>query len=232
MKDKKRYIVLTILGLFIFGSFSNALAEDRFPIDNQSIAAIVDQSSKNTSVTSSGEYTEIAWKVKLRNDTDKPISSDVSVAFLNSDQDKLAVTTKTAEIKPGESKVVSNTVLLRSVLAQKIASGYVAVAKAENDTENHSLSALIDDSIKAGLSENSGKYIRIAYKVKLRNETNQPMTRDITIAFLDSDNDQVGKQETLTSSFKPGESKTISDTIVIRTSDVKRIASGQVYIDK
>jgi len=42
----------------------------------------------------------------------------------------------------------------------------------------------------------------------------------------------VGKQETLTSSFKPGELKTISDTIVLRTSDVKRIAAGLVSIAK
>jgi len=177
MKSNKRYIVLTILGLFVFGSFSSALAEDRFDIDNQSIAAIVEHNSKGMASISSDGYIEIAWKVKMRNDTDTPVSSDVTVAFLNSNNDKLAVATKTAKIEPGESQLVSNTVLLRSVLAQKITSGYVEIAKAENDTENHSLSAMIDNSVKAGLSESSDKYVRIAYKVKLRNETNQPTTR-------------------------------------------------------
>ena len=234
MKNKKCYIVFMLIGLFFFGSFSNVLAEDRFNIDDQSITAIVDKSMKDNTAISADGYTEIAWKIKLRNDTDKPVSTDVTVAFLNSEKDKLGVATKTSKFEPGESKIVSSTVLLRSALAQKIASGYVAVAEAENalDAEAHSVSATIDDSLKAGLAENSDQYIKIAYTVKLRNKTNKPMTPDITIAFLNGDNDQLGKEAMKTSLFKAGEVKTISDTIVLRASEVKQIAAGQVSIVK
>jgi hypothetical protein len=98
MKVSKCYVALLFIGALFLGAYSNAMAESRFAIDGQSIKDIVEQSAKGSIDFSSNNYTEIAWKVKLHNSSDKPISFDITVAFLDTAKDKLGETTKTSTI--------------------------------------------------------------------------------------------------------------------------------------
>lgn len=198
MKALKCYVALLFIGVLFFGAYSNAMAESRFAIDDQSIKDIIDQSTKGSSAFSSKNYTEIAWKVKLHNSSDKPITFDITVAFLDSAKDKLGETTRTSKIKPGESKMVSNLVLMPANQAGQIDSGYVAIEKSGSsvvDTMAQNLFATVGvDNLNKGFVDNSRKLIKIGYNVKLRNTTNKPMTRDINIAFLDENNEQIGEK--------------------------------------
>lgn len=226
-----RFSVIVIGALFFLVS-SNAMAETRFTIDTQSIKSIVKQSQNGNGSESAG-YTEIASKVKLQNNSDSPLAFDVTVTYLNAEKDKLGEATKTCRIKSGESKMVSSLVLLDPEVASQIDSGYVTIAKADNavDAETHSIIATVGDTLKADIPDTSDTYIKIDYNVKLRNNSSKPVTSDLTVAFLDEENVKIGEARTK-GSFNAGELKTISDTIVLRTSDASRISSSRVTIQK
>lgn len=234
MNVSKFFIALFLVGGLFFMLSSNSMAENRFTIDNESIKSIVEQSRSGRSAFSSEGYTEIAWKVKLSNSSDKPLAFDITVAFVNVEDDTLGKTTRTSKLQPGESKMVSNLVLLKADQAKQIDSGYVSIAKKAGktvDTEAHSIIATVGENIKVGIADHSDKYVKMDYNVKLRNKSSKPVTSDLTVAFLDEDNVKIGETKTK-SSFKAGESKTITDTIVLRTSDISRIKSGHVSIEK
>ena len=234
MKSSRFFtIILLIAGLFFMLS-SNSMADTRFSIDKQSIKNIVEQSlNGNGSGFKPSGYTEIASKVKLQNSSDKRLTFDVTVTFVNAEKDKLGEATKTCKIKPGESKTVSSLVLLEPYEASKIDSGYVTITSAGNtvDAETHSLIATVNKDIKNEIANVSDKYVKIDYNVKLRNRSSKPVSSDLTIAFLDEDNVKIGEARTK-GSFEAGESKTITDTIVLRTSDASRISSSRVTIQK
>jgi len=230
MKVSRIFIALIFIGGLILMVSSNSMAASRFTIDKGNIENIVKLSTKGHD---SGEYTEIAWKVKLQNNSDKPLAFDVTVTFENAEKDKLGETTKTCRIKAGESKIVSNLVLLNSALASQIDSGYVSIAQAENavDVETHSFIATVDDSTKEKIADNSDTFIKIDYNVKLRNRSSKPVTPDLTVAFLDQDNVKISETRAK-ASFEAGETRTITDTIVLRASDASRISTGRVVIEK
>ena len=235
MKMQKSFISLLLIGGLFFTLSSTSMAESRFTIDKESIKSIVDQSNVGSHGLSSGDYTEIAWKVKLQNNSDNPLSFDVTVSFVNSEKDKLGETTRTCKIGAGESKIVSNLILLNSAVANQIDSGYVSIKKSESaastEPEIHNIIATVDDSFKKNIADGSDKYIKIDYNVKLRNKSAKPVSSDLTIAFLDEDNVKVGVARAK-GSFEAGELKTITDTIVLRTSDASRISGSRVTIEK
>ena len=116
------------------------MAKTSFTLEKESIKNVVEQSRHGKGLTLDG-YLEIVSKVKLRNNSDKPLTFDVTVAFVDSENDKLGEATETCRIKPGESKKVSNLILLDSNTATKIDSGYVTISNLENtvDVEAHNI---------------------------------------------------------------------------------------------
>lgn len=232
MKSLRIFATLLLIGGLVFMVTSNSMAKTRFTLDKDSIESIIEQSRHGKGLISDG-YTEIASKIKLQNSSDKPLTFDVAVTFVDAKSNKLGETTKTCRIDAGESKTVSNLVLLDPETADKIDSGYVTITNAEDaiDVESHRIIATVGDNLKEDLAFASDRYIKLDYNVKLRNKSSKPVTSDLTIAFLDEDNVTIGKARTK-GSFEAGELKTISDTIVLRTSDASRIASTHVTIEK
>lgn len=225
MKNTRYFIgVLMVMGLLI--STSNTFAEGKYNIDEQSIKKITDKAS----VT---DKTEIVWKATVKNNTDKPVTFDVSVDFVNSDNEKVGQAAKTRTIPAGESQVVSNRMILDGAEAKDINSGYVVISKVEEiaDNKGQILSANLGDSIKGKFKKISNDMVELAYSVKLKNNTDKAMTKDITVAFMDGNSKSVGSKTKTTSSFNAGESKIITDTITLTASDANRIATGSVTIN-
>jgi hypothetical protein len=232
MKHSRFFVTLLLIGGLFFLVSSNAMAETRFALEKESIKNIIEQNRQGKGLTSDG-YTEIASKVKLRNSSDTPLVFDVAVTFFNAKQDKLGEATRTCRIDAGESKTVSTLVLLDPTVADQIDSGYVTISNEDDalEIETHSMIATMGDNFKEKIALNLDRYIKVDYNVKLRNKSNKPVNSDLTIAFLDEDNMKIGEARTR-GSFEAGELKTISDTIVLRTSDASRIASSRVTIEK
>jgi hypothetical protein len=225
MKNTKFFIgVLLIIGLMV--STSNTFAEEKYNIDGQSIKKIADGAADNGK-------TEIVWKATVKNNTDKPVTFDVSVDFINSQNEKVGQATKTRTIPAGESKIVSNRMVLDGSEVKDINSGYVVISKVEEsaDKKGQVLSANLGDSIKGKFKKISNDMVELAYSVKLKNNTDKAMTKDITVAFADENSKSVGSRTKTTSSFNAGESKVITDTITLTASDANRIATGNVTID-
>ncbi len=224
MKNIKIFIgVLLIIGLMV--TTSNTFAEEKYNIDEQSIKKI-SEGAVDT------DKTEIIWKAAVKNNTDKPVTFDVTVDFVNSDNEKVGQATKTRTIAAGETKVVSNRVVIDGADAKDIDSGYVVISKVEESADNkgQELSANLGDSIKGKFKKISDDMVELAYSVKLKNNTGKAMTKDITVAFMDQNSNAVGSKTKTTSSFNAGESKVITDTITLTASDANRIATGHVAI--
>ena len=90
--------------------------------------------------------------------------------------------------------------------------------------------SILDHSIKAVAAVSSGRYIKIAWSVKLRNEISESMTCVVSVSFLDGNRVKLGTANK-TSKLDPNESKTIADTVVLSTSLAKRIATGEVSVE-
>jgi hypothetical protein len=225
MKNTKFFIcVLFIIGLMV--TTTNTFAEEKYNINEQSIKKIAN------GATDVGK-TEIIWKATVKNNTDKPVTFDVSVDFVNSANEKVGQATKTRTIAAGESKVISNRMVLDGSDAKDINSGYVVISKVEEsaDKKGQILSANLGDSIKGKFKKISDDMVELAYSVKLKNNTDKAMTKDITVAFMDENSNSVGMKTKTTSSFNAGESKVITDTITLTASDANRIATGHVTIN-
>jgi len=90
--------------------------------------------------------------------------------------------------------------------------------------------SILDHSIKAVATVSSGKFIKIAWTVHLRNEIGQPMTCVVSVAFLDGNKEKLGTANK-TSTLNPNESKTITDTVVLSAPLAQRIATGEVTVE-
>ncbi|MBN1908035.1 MAG: hypothetical protein JW927_23360 [Deltaproteobacteria bacterium] len=216
--------ILFIIGLMV--STSNTFADGKYNIDEQSIKKIAD------SAPDDGK-TEIVWKATVKNNTDQPVTFDVSVDFVNSENEKVGQATKTRKIPAGESKVVSNRMVIDGADAKDINSGYVVISKVEEsaDKKGQVLRATLGDSIKGKFKKISNDMVELAYSVKLRNNTDKAMTKDITVAFMDENSNSVGSKTRTTSSFNAGESKVITDTITLTAIEANRISTGNVTIN-
>ncbi|NLD35950.1 MAG: hypothetical protein GX654_03690 [Desulfatiglans sp.] len=225
MKNTRLFIgVLLIIGLMV--STSNTFAGGKYNIDEQSIKKIAEDAPNKGK-------TEIIWKATVKNNADKPVTFDVTVDFVNSENEKVGQASKTRTIPAGESKIVSNRVVLNGADAKEINSGYVVISKVEEsaDKKGQELSANLGDSIKGKFKKISDNMVEVAYSVKLKNNTDKAMTKDITVAFMDENSRSVGSKTKTTSSFNAGESKVITDTITLTATEANRIATGHVTIN-
>ncbi|GEM_PF-3317708 len=225
MKNTRIFMgILLIIGLMV--TTSHTFAEEKYSIDEQSIKKITD-------IASDRDKTEIIWKAIVKNNSDQPVTFDVTVDFVNSQNEKVGQATKTRTIPAGESKVVSNRMVLDGSDVKDINSGYVVISKVEEsaDKKGQVLKANLGDSIKGKFKKISDNMVELAYSVKLRNNTDKAMTKDITVAFMDEYSRSVGSKTKTTSSFNAGESKVITDTITLTATEANRIATGHVTIN-
>ena len=232
MKYSRFFVtMLLISGLFFLVS-SSAMAKTRFSLEKEKIDNIIKRIRYGKSLTLNG-YTEIVSKVKLHNNRNIPLTFNVAVTFIDAKKDKLGEATETCRINADESKTVSTLILLDPDVADRIDSGYVTISNEDNaiEVETHSMNATVDGNFKEDIDFISDRYIKVGYDVKLRNKSDKAVTSDLTIAFLDEDNVKIGEART-TGFFNAGELKTISDTVVLRTSEASRISSSRVTIEK
>ena len=129
MKDTKRFIVVLFVGLLIFGSYSTAMAEQRIEIESQSIKALVEEVVNSFPTITEGDYVTISWTVKLRNNSDEPLTRDITLTFMDDGNAKLDKTTVTSKLDAGSSTTVSDNLRIRRTIAKRIASGYVSVVQ-------------------------------------------------------------------------------------------------------
>jgi hypothetical protein len=90
--------------------------------------------------------------------------------------------------------------------------------------------SILEHSIKAVATVSSGRFIKIAWSVQVRNEIDVPMTCVISIAFLDQNKEKLGTANK-TSTLDPKEAKTITDTVVLSSALAQRISSGEVTVE-
>lgn len=89
--------------------------------------------------------------------------------------------------------------------------------------------AVLDSSVRVVSSTSSGRFFKLAWSVKLRNQTNEEQTCTVLVSFLDADENQISKA-TKTQVLKPRESKNVRDTVRLRSSVVNQIASTNVSV--
>lgn len=118
MSNAKHCLISLFACLMILCSYSNVLADT---------IAILDHSIRAVSAVSSGRFIKIAWYVKLRNEAPEPQTCEITISFLNGDEEQIGRATKTHTLKPRELKTVSGTVQLRASVAKRIVSCDVSV---------------------------------------------------------------------------------------------------------
>ncbi len=119
MRHPRCYLLLLFSCLLLFSSYPDARA--------QGGVAIVSHSIKPVSAGSSARFIKIQWKVKLRNEINKPATVAILFSFLDENEDQVTKAEKTATLKAREMKTVSDTVLIRSAEANKIIACDVSV---------------------------------------------------------------------------------------------------------
>lgn len=226
MRNISIKLVFLLVSLLVLGISSNSFAEKRYNIDDNGIK---DMLSYQSSLNGKDEITWTAW---VRNNSDKTTTYNVTVNFLNGDE-TISQASKLVEIMPNRSKKISNTMILSSSKVDKIDSGYVVVSKIGEVVaeKKQTLSAKIETGVNKNITKSGNNLVELDYNIRLKNNTDKPVKREITIAFLDDNNNRIGSGTRMTSSFKAGESKLISNTILINASDAERISTGQVTIN-
>ncbi len=218
MRSIKFYIsMFMIIGLISLSSSS--FAGERFNIDVENV-------KKEAQKSLWDGMTDVKWNAKLTNATDEIQTYEFKVNFLNSENDEILETTRLATFEPNETKAVSQTLNLKNSMIREIDSGYVTISEVNEQT----LTASLDKNMDMNISRFSDETVSFAYTVKLKNNTDQSVTRNITVEFLDSNNKHV-KSETKEESFNAGESKLITNTLVLSAFDASRIAASNVTIN-
>ena len=116
----------------------------------------------------------------------------MKVNFLDSNNNKIRETTKITSISPNVTKVVAQKISLTVTDFMDINSGYITISKVEEQT----LTAKLEKYMSMITNKSSDDSVELAYSVKLRNNTDKAMIRNITVAFLDANNNHV-KSETV-----------------------------------
>lgn len=226
MRNISIKLVVLLVSLLVLGVSSNSFAEKRYNIDDNGIK---DMLSYHSSLNGKDEITWTAW---VRNNSDKITTYNVTVNFLNGDE-TISQASKLVEIMPNRSKKISDTMILSLSKVDKIDSGYVVVSKIGEVVaeKKQTLSAKIETGVNKNITKLGNNLVELDYNIRLKNNTDKPVKREITIAFLDDNNNRIGSRTMMTGSFKAGESKLISNTIVINASDAERISTGHVTIN-
>lgn len=119
MRNVKRLAMSLWICIILLANSSGVLAEEK--------VSILDHSIKAVAAVSSGRYIKIAWSVKLRNEISESMTCVISVSFLDGNRVKLGTANKTSKLDPNESKTITDTVVLSTSLAKRIATGEVSV---------------------------------------------------------------------------------------------------------
>ena len=114
---KNQALLVPCLLFMLFNS--HALAEDSI--------TVLEHSVKPVAAVSSGRYIETAWKVKLCNESEDPVTCVVEIFFKDKNEDSLKKTKKEIELKGHEVSTCSDTVLLRSSIVSEIVSTDISV---------------------------------------------------------------------------------------------------------
>lgn len=123
MRNTKRCLILVCSVLFILGTYSTVLAENGI--------SIIDHSIKAVATVSSGRFIKIAWQVKLKNETNAPLTQLITVSFLDGNKENLGNASKTSKLAAGELTTITDTVVLPTAVAKRIATGLVKTTNAD-----------------------------------------------------------------------------------------------------
>lgn len=94
--------------------------------------AVVQYELKPVEAVDSGRKIKTEWNAKLRNKTSGPVSFEVTIVFLNSDNEILKEATSQCELDAYETKSFKGTVLVEMLTANKIASTRVKIGEVTN----------------------------------------------------------------------------------------------------
>ena len=89
--------------------------------------------------------------------------------------------------------------------------------------------AVLDSSIHPVSEGSSVRFIKIAWKVKLQNQTPEEQTGTIILSFL-NEADEVISKTTKTETLGPREKKTVSGSVRLRASIAQQIANCGVSV--
>lgn len=122
MRHYRMYFLLFISCLFIVCCpDSNTLAKDNITV------LVLDHSVKPVDIVSSGRYLEIVWEVKLCNKEERPVNFIITILFMDKNEDTLEKAEKKCAIKANETRTYSDTLFLRTSIAEKLASTSVDI---------------------------------------------------------------------------------------------------------
>ena len=226
MRNIRFYIsLIMIIGLFI-GINSNSFAGERYNIDINNFKKAVIQNIWDGNA-------DVTWEAKVRNNTDHPKTYLVKVEFFNRANEQMREASKTVTINPSDVKAVSYKLGISSSRIKDIDSGFITISDVEDLAENnqaHVFNAFLQRDIDIDIASISDYSVELSYSVKVRNNTDKAMTRNVTIEFFDKDNNHI-KTEKKRTTFTAGEIKMISDKLVVSTSDAKKITKGHVIVN-
>jgi hypothetical protein len=115
----KSWLAFISFILIIGCLWSKPLAQDR--------VIVLEHSVKPVEIVSSGRFVETAWEVKICNKEEKPLDLIITISFMDKNDEPLEETEKRCSIKAEETKICSDTVLLRKSVAQQVASSGISV---------------------------------------------------------------------------------------------------------
>jgi hypothetical protein len=101
--------------IFIIGClWSKPLAQER--------VTVLEHVVRPVGIVSSGRFVETAWEVKFFNKEEKPLDLIITISFMDKDNELLEEREERCSIKAKETKICSDTVLLRKSVAEQVAS--------------------------------------------------------------------------------------------------------------
>jgi cell division protein FtsB len=96
--------------------------------------AVVQYQLKPIASVDSGRFIKTEWNAKIRNRASEAVKFSVTILFVDSNNETLKETTKQCELKAQQTKSFTDTVLVESSVANKIASTRVQL-KETADTD-------------------------------------------------------------------------------------------------
>jgi len=88
---------------------------------------------------------------------------------------------------------------------------------------------ILEHSVKPVEMISSGRFVETAWEVKLCNKEEKPLDLIITISFMDKDNEVLEETEK-GCRIKAKETKTCSDTVLLRKSLAQKVASTRISV--
>ena len=225
MRNIKFYITIIMVIGMILGVNSSSFAGKNYNIDVKNLK----RDAENR--ISRGD-TIFELKANVRNNTGKSQTYEIKVTFLSNNDEKIHEATKIATVSPHETKALNTGFWISTSKVRKIDSGYISISKVEEkiDNEEKTYIAKLEKYIDLNLSKLTDSTVELDYSVKLHNNTDKTMIRNVIVRFLDAENNHV-RSETMKTIFIAGESKLITDSLVVTANEADRITKGHVSIN-